>query len=274
MMTQHRLEVAGRTDPGCVRPNNEDNFAIDEDLGLFVVADGMGGHNSGEVASDLATRTIVEMGRKMLGGAQQLVPEGSDTLSPRARQLEFLVKHANSMIHEKGRAIGKDSGMGTTVVAVLSDGQSMTVAHVGDSRAYLFRGGRLQALTEDHSLVGDQVKRGLITAAEAVKSNLQNILTRALGAEKDVQVDVSDHPLLAGDVLLLASDGLMKMVDDDQVAKTIEREGAPRRIVDSLIEQSRANGGVDNVTVIAARVAAGGGGGGGMAGFVSKLFGR
>ena len=272
MMTQNRLDVAGETDPGCVRPNNEDNFVVDEDLGLFVVADGMGGHNSGEVASDLAARTIREMAQKMLGGEQQLVPEGGDPqASVRARQLEFFVKHANTMIYEKGRAMSKDNGMGTTVVAVLCDGQSATVAHVGDSRAYLYRNGQLQALTEDHSLVGDQVKRGLISAAEAVKSNLQNILTRALGADREVQVDVADHPLLPGDVLLLASDGLMKMVDDPQVAKTIAEQPTARGIVDSLIQQSRAAGGVDNVTVIAVRVETGSGG---VAGFVSKLFGR
>jgi protein phosphatase len=243
-------------------------------VGLLVVADGMGGHNSGEVASEIATKTIREMAQKMLGGAQQIVPEGGDpAVSVRARQLGFIVKHANAMIYEKGRAIGKDAGMGTTVVAALCDGKSATVAHVGDSRAYLFRNGRLQALTEDHSLVGDQVKRGLLTAAEAVKSNLQNILTRALGADKEVEVDVADHPLLPGDVLLLASDGLMKMVDDDQVARTIAELGSARAIVDSLIKQSRDAGGVDNVTVVAARVAPAGGGGG-VAGFVSKLFGR
>jgi protein phosphatase len=272
MMTRNALEVAGSTDAGCVRPNNEDSFVVDEDLGLLVVADGMGGHNSGEVASDLACTTIRDIARKMLGGSQQMVPEGGDpNASARARQLDFVVKHANSIIYEKGRAMPKDAGMGTTVVAVLCDGQSMTVAHVGDSRLYLYRGGQLQVLTEDHSLVGDQVRRGMITAAEAAKSSLQNILTRALGAEKEVQVDTADHPLLPGDVILLASDGLTKMVDDADVAKTIARETSSKAIVASLIEQSRKAGGVDNITVVIARVLASGGSG--VKGFMSRLFG-
>lgn len=272
MMTRNGLEVAGATDPGCVRANNEDKFLIEEDLGLLIVADGMGGHNSGEVASDLATQTILQFARKMLGGARQMVPEGADPrLSVRGRQLEHFIKSANTMIYEKGRAFPKDAGMGTTVVTALVDAQSMTVAHVGDSRAYLFRQGQLQALTSDHSLTGDQIRRGLISTEDAARSNLQNILTRALGAEKEVLVDVSDHPLFAGDTVLLASDGLMKMVDDDAVARTMEREPSSQRIVESLIAQARAAGGVDNVTVVVARVSPGKGGP--LQGLMSKLFG-
>lgn len=260
MSAKRALEVAGNTDPGCVRPNNEDKFLVDTQLGLYVVADGMGGHNSGEVASDLAAKTIRDFAQKMLGGDHDVVPEGGNPqLSVRCRQLEHFVKAANTMIFEKGRAFPRDAGMGTTVVAMLADEKSMTVAHVGDSRAYLFRKGQLTTLTEDHSLVGDQVRRGLISPSEAAKSNLQNILTRALGAEREVQVDVSEHPLLPGDVILLASDGLMKMVDDAVVAETIVAAGSPVRIVESLISQARAAGGVDNVTIIAARVPEGSG---------------
>ena len=273
MTTKTRIEVSGATDPGCVRANNEDNLIVDEELGLYVVADGMGGHNSGEVASALATQTIREFARKLLGGKQLVAPEASAPgMSLRGRQLQYCVKSANTLIYEKGRAFPKDAGMGTTVVAVLIDSQSMTVAHVGDSRAYLFRAGQLQPLTEDHSLVGDQVRRGLISTDEAAKSSLQNILTRALGAESDVQVDISDHPLLPNDVLLLASDGLTKMLEDSVVGATIEREDSPRAIVDSLIAQARAAGGVDNVTVIAARV--GPGGGSSLREVLSRLFGR
>lgn len=273
MRGKDSLEIAGATDPGCVRRNNEDNFAVEPDLGLLVVADGMGGHNSGEVASDIAAKTIVEYARKMLGGRTSMVPEGgSSGLSARGRQLEFFVKTANTMIYEKGRAFPKDAGMGTTVVAALVDGKSMTVAHVGDSRLYLWRRGELTQLTDDHSLVGEQVRRGQITADEAARSNLQNILTRALGAEGDVQVDVSEHPLLPGDVVLLATDGLSKMVSDAEVASTIETGAAPSAVVDQLIARARAAGGVDNVTVVVARVPAHGEGG--VKGIVSRLFGR
>jgi protein phosphatase len=255
MKVQSELEVAGATDAGCVRKNNEDNFAIEADLGLLVVADGMGGHNSGEVASDLATKTIIDFARKMIGGKKSILPEGGNpTLSPRGRQLEYFVKTANMMIYEKGRAFPKDAGMGTTVVAALMDAKTLTVAHVGDSRLYLYRNGSLAQLTEDHSLVGEQFKRGQITADQASRSNLQNILTRALGADGDVQVDVGDHPLLPGDIVLLASDGLSKMVTDAEMTAVIKEMAEPRPIVDALIARARAAGGVDNVTVVVARV--------------------
>lgn len=260
MKTRQALEIAGCTDPGCVRSNNEDNFIVDPELGLMIVADGMGGHNSGEVASDLAATVIRDFARTMLGGDQAIVPEGANPqLSVRGRQLEYCVKTANTMIYEKGRAFPKDAGMGTTVVAALADAKSMTVAHVGDSRLYLYRRGSLSQLTEDHSLVTDQVKRGMLTPEEASKSNLQNILTRALGAEPEVRVDVADHPLFPGDIILIATDGLSKMVGDPEVAAVIAEEMVPQKIVDRLIERARAAGGVDNVTVVVARVPAKGG---------------
>ncbi|MEQ1919309.1 MAG: Stp1/IreP family PP2C-type Ser/Thr phosphatase [Elusimicrobiota bacterium] len=274
MKTKDRVELAGTSDPGCVRKNNEDNFAVEPDLGLLVVADGMGGHNSGEVASDIACKTVVEYARKMIGGEKTLVPEGGTPgLTPRGRQLEFFVKTANAMIYEKGRAFPKDAGMGTTVVAAIVDAKSLTVAHVGDSRLYLWRRGELTQLTEDHSLVGEQVKRGQITADEAARSPQQNILTRALGADKDVQVDVADHPLLPGDLVLLATDGLSKMVIDADVAAVIAESQDPQKIVEVLIAKSRAAGGVDNIAIVVAKVPAAGGGGG-VKQLVSRLFGR
>lgn len=273
MRTKDAVEIAGATDPGLVRKNNEDNFAVDPDLGLLVVADGMGGHNSGEVASDLAAKTIVDWARKMIGGAKTMVPEGGTRgLSVRASQLEHFVKTANTLIYEKGRAFPKDAGMGTTVVAALVDAKGLTVAHVGDSRAYLWRAGVLTQLTEDHSLVGEQVKRGQLTADQAARSNLQNILTRALGAEADVSVDTADHPLLPGDIVLLATDGVNKMVTDAEVAAVVGAEQEPSRIVDALIAKARAGGGVDNITVVAARVP--GTGNGGVGGLVRRLLGR
>ena len=271
MRTKDAVDVAGATDPGCVRKNNEDNFIVEPELGLLIVADGMGGHNSGEVASDLAVKTITDFARKMIGGAKQMVPDGTAALTPRERQMEYFVKTANTMIYEKGRAFPKDAGMGTTVVAAMVDGKSLTVAHVGDSRLYLWRRGELTQLTEDHSLVGEQVKRGQITSDEAARSNLQNILTRALGAEGDVQVDVGEHPLLPGDVVLLATDGLSKMVPDADVAAVIAGGASPQAVVDDLIARSRAAGGVDNVTVVVARVPSRDAG---VKGIVSRLFGR
>ncbi|MBI5239268.1 MAG: Stp1/IreP family PP2C-type Ser/Thr phosphatase [Elusimicrobia bacterium] len=248
-------EFAGKTDPGCVRSNNEDNLGLDPDLGLFIVADGMGGHNSGEVASDLAVSTIREYARRMLGGDKVLVPEGGDRSIPvRCRQLEHFIRSANTVIYEKGRAFPKEAGMGTTVVAVLADDRSLSVAHVGDSRLYLFRRGALTQLTQDHSLVGDQVRRGLITPEAAAHSTLQNILTRAVGAEPEVKVDLAEHPVMAGDVLLLATDGLDKMVSDEKIAGVLAAGPSPAEAVDTLVEMSRKAGGLDNITVVCGRL--------------------
>jgi protein phosphatase len=239
----------------------------------MIVADGMGGHKSGEVAAEIAVKTIREYAGKMLGGDKAIVPDGgTEGLTPRGKQLEFMVKTANTLIYEKGRVFPKDAGMGTTVVAALIDGKTLTVAHVGDSRLYLWRRGDLAQLTQDHSLVGEQVRRGQISADEAMRSNLQNILTRALGAEAEVQVDVAEHALMPGDVVLLATDGLSKMVTDAEVAKFIAAEAEPKKLVDTLIEKARAGGGVDNVTVVAARIPENGEAG--FRGFVSRLFGR
>ena len=273
MTTKLGLEIAGKTDVGCVRKNNEDSIAVDEDLGLMVVADGMGGHNSGEVASSITTSTILEYAQKMRGGDKVVVPEGGDpALTPRGRQIDYFVRTANTLIFEKGRAFPKDAGMGTTVVAVIATAESLTVGHVGDSRLYLFRGGELLQLTEDHSLVTDQLKNGLISTDDAAKSNLQNILTRALGAEEKVKVDVAEHPLFPKDQILLCSDGLDKMVTNEEIAKVLADKGTALEKVDKLIEMSRAEGGVDNVTVIVAKVHRKPAGI--LSGLMSSLFGR
>lgn len=244
------LDFAGKTDPGKVRERNEDSLAVAPELGLAVVADGMGGHNSGEVASSLAVDTILTFARDFLGGGRNAVPEGSDpALSPRGRQLAHFIQNANTVIYEKSRAFKKDQGMGTTVVAALADERGITVAHVGDSRLYVLRSGRLERLTEDHSLVQDQVRHGLITPEQAETSHLQNILTRALGTEAQVKVDVSDHPVLAGDVFMLCSDGLTKMVLEADMEKVLSAAATPVEAVDELIRRANDAGGVDNVTV-------------------------
>jgi len=270
-MKETLLEIAGKTDPGKVRERNEDSIALDPDLGLYVVADGMGGHNSGEVASGLATDTILKFGREMLGGDKEIIPPGSDdTLSLRARQIVHFIKVANTVIYEKSKAFAKNHGMGTTVVAVLGDSKSLTVGHVGDSRLYRLRADKLEQVTEDHSLVMDQVKSGLLTKEQAEKSNLQNILTRALGTEPEVLVDVQDIAVEPGDVYCICSDGLTKMVSDEELASVLAENKSPIETVDKLIEMSNAGGGVDNVTVAVARTPSSDGKG---KGFFSRLIG-
>ncbi|MFH1723956.1 MAG: Stp1/IreP family PP2C-type Ser/Thr phosphatase [Elusimicrobiota bacterium] len=272
-MKNPNIEFVGKTDPGRVRERNEDSIGLDEDLGLLVVADGMGGHNSGEVASSLAIETILQFARKMLGGAKPVVPsDGDPKQSVRSRQLAYFIRNANTVIFEKARAFPKDHGMGTTVVAVLADDKSITVAHVGDSRLYVYRNGAIERLTEDHSLVMDQVKHGLITEEQAEKSHLQNILTRALGTEENVQVDVQDHPAFPGDVFLLCSDGLTKELSEPEIAEVLGGPLPLSESVDKLIEMALTAGGRDNVTVGMVRVK--GGPNKGVGGFLFRLLGK
>jgi len=255
MAAAYALEVTGRTHVGCVRRNNEDSFVIDEGLGLMVVADGMGGHNSGEVASDLAVKTIMDSARKSLAASR--TPAGAGPgLSDRGLLLRSLVEAANTRVYEMGHASPKHQGMGTTVVAVWADSRSMTVAHVGDSRAYLLHAGSLDRLTEDHSVIGEQLRQGLIAPQDAERSPLASVLTRALGSEAVVEADVADHIWSPGDMILMASDGLTAMVSDEEVARAILRNDSLDSMVDRLIKMALVAGGKDNVTVIAARVRA------------------
>ncbi|MBI5244669.1 MAG: Stp1/IreP family PP2C-type Ser/Thr phosphatase [Elusimicrobia bacterium] len=253
MTDLHGMEIAGNTHVGCVRRNNEDSFLIDEDLGLLVVADGMGGHRAGEVASGLAVKSIIGLAHENLGASRK--PTGTaQGLSARGLLLRSLVASANARVYEMGHTSPKNQGMGTTIVAVWADTRSMTVAHVGDSRAYLLHEGTLNRLTEDHSVIGEQLRKGLIKPQDAEKSPFASVLTRALGTEADVEIDVSNHVLSPGDMILMATDGLTRMVSDEDVAKVIRDADPPDVFVERLIRMALAAGGTDNVTVVAARV--------------------
>ncbi len=239
------FEAAGLTDVGRVRANNEDSFFCDGEKGIFIVADGMGGHNSGEVASSFAVSLVKDF----------LVQKSSDFgCRISSADLEAGVKAANSLVYAKGRALPKDSGMGTTLVCACGDGETLTVAHVGDSRAYILRKGVLSCLTEDHSVVQEQIRRGLIRQEEAAVSELQNLLTRAVGSNPEVDVDISTHPLFFGDLLLLASDGLTKMVPDFRIQEILSRKEDISTLASKLVSEALKAGGLDNVTVVVARV--------------------
>ena len=189
-----RIVSGGVTDLGRVRTNNEDCFRIVESLNLFVLADGMGGEAHGEVASALAVETIVkhcmdaqaDFGATMLGNAEP-------TWSEKTKRLTSAVHLANKSIYDSAEAHPEQHGMGATVTAAWIDGSKLSIAHVGDSRAYLLRSGNLQQLTSDHSLVAEQVRRGILTAAEAEESEMQSVLLRALGALPDIEVDTDEH---------------------------------------------------------------------------------
>jgi len=245
-----RLRVGAATSVGRVRPVNEDAFSADADRGLFVVCDGMGGAAAGEVASGLAVQII---GARVIGDP---VRDGIQCgFQPRTAHLRRAVEEANRAILERAATNVEHGGMGTTVVSAwLADGL-VCVAHVGDSRAYISTGHRFESVTRDHSLVEAQVQAGLISREESLKSEHQNILLRALGREPDVQVELTEIPIAAGDRLLLCTDGLTRMVNDDGLAEALARfSGDPQAACDYLIAAANNGGGPDNITVVVIEV--------------------
>lgn len=229
-----RVEAGAATDIGKVRERNEDSFLADPPL--FAVADGIGGHRGGEVASQLALEIL-----------EQMSTNGKETLAERVRQ-------ANRAVFERSQADRQVTGMGTTLTAVLVQDAGVHLAHVGDSRAYLLRAGSLRQLTEDHTLVARMVETGEITTDEAEIHPHRNVLTRALGTEPDVRVDEQEVPLIEGDRLLLCSDGLTGMVTEAQIQAILEASVSPQEASDRLIKAANRAGGVDNITVVVLEV--------------------
>ncbi len=248
------VQVAGKSDLGCVRQNNEDNFGFDTRYGIYVVCDGMGGQAAGEVASKLAVDTVLTYFRDAAKNATfpQVGPP-SEAVSPRANALGSAIHLANHAIYE---AAGQDhghSGMGSTLVGVLVEGNFYSVGHAGDSRIYRIRQGAIEQLTKDHSLVMEQVRRGLLTMEEAQRSEMQNIIIRALGPEDKVQPDLDDQIAQPGDVLLLCSDGLNRHVPDDSILDIVQGTISLQLMADRLIDAAREGGGSDNITVLLLR---------------------
>lgn len=244
-----------RSDVGLVRTNNEDHFAIDETLNLFILCDGMGGQAAGEVASRMGAELILEHCRQPQGSARDGF-EGvyREEFSAQTNRLVSGIRLSNQAIFEAASATAAVSGMGSTVVAVQISGNVMSVAHVGDSRVYLLRNGELRQLTEDHSLVREQVRQGLITSQQAEKSELANVILRALGAEPTVEVDLDEVWVGATDQVLLCSDGLTRMAPDAEIAKVLATAPTPQQAADRLVELANEEGGEDNTTVIVARL--------------------
>ena len=249
------VEVAGRTDVGCVRTNNEDNLGYDAAQGIFVVCDGMGGQAAGEVASELAVETVLEYFRtySAASGYPQ-VGEKFDDISAEANALASAVQAAGLRVLQQALEHPGRQGMGTTMVAILVSAGKASIAHVGDSRAYLLRDGQIKLLTSDHSLVMEQVRRGLMTPEEAERSSMQNIITRALGAEDSAEPDVQDIPVSAGDTFLLATDGLTKLVKEPQLCEIATSAPSQAQTCDALIAAARAAGGDDNITCLLVRI--------------------
>ncbi len=243
------LLITGLTDPGRMREQNEDNIAMAPEAGLVVVADGMGGHRAGEVASRLAVEAIQRHIVNTLAGAGASGDDGIEVALVRDA-----IQQANQAIFERARANQEYAGMGSTVVVVLFYGDRLCVGHVGDSRLYRFRDTILEQITEDHSVVQELVSRGLVTAEEARKTVGKNLVTRALGIDPDVEADVSEHDVYDDDIYLLCSDGVNDVLADGDIELMLTEHGrnletTARHMVDTANER----GGPDNISVILVR---------------------
>src|SRR2546423_7268580 len=240
------LAVAARTDVGRIRKGNEDSLhaSANAHRGLFIVADGMGGHAAGEVASEMA----VEMVSHDLADLNDL--EAPDAHGKVARAL----RDANRAVYERTRTERDKLGMGSTVSALLLSETRYVVGHVGDSRIYLVRDGQMRQLTKDHSLVQEQVDAGLLTPEQARRHPQSNVITRCIGMAGEIEPDVFEAEARAGDSVLISVDGMTGLVDDRRIQQLLLSRAKPERIVDALIQEANVNGGNDNITAVVVRV--------------------
>ena len=245
------LEIATATHPGMVRSHNEDSIAADGEAGLAVLADGMGGYNAGEVASGIAVEYIRTEMKKQLAGTKP--EELSEAFA------EQMITHhsasANAAIFRSSTTQPQYSGMGTTLVVALWHDNRISVGHVGDSRLYRLRGGKLAQVTRDHSLLQEQIDSGMITKEQARHSQNKNLVTRAVGIDPEVETEVHTYPVEVGDIYLMCSDGLNDMVTDEDIELTLSSLAANLQLAaQQLVQQACDNGGRDNVSVILVRV--------------------
>lgn len=255
MSLRGKIKFAEITDTGRVREHNEDAIGSDPDIGLMVLADGMGGYNAGEVASGIAVQTVTELAAE---GATRENRNDIDPMTGLMRQsivLRDAVSRANKIIFQTAQSQTHCEGMGTTLVAALFYDNRVSIAHVGDSRAYRLRGDKFEQLTLDHSLLQELVDRGFYSEEEAQRSTNRNYVTRALGVEPTVEVEVQEVDARKGDVFLLCSDGLPDMVEDEDIHLTISTFNASLETVgQQLVQLTNDHGGRDNVSVMLAQV--------------------
>ncbi|HEU4642160.1 MAG TPA: Stp1/IreP family PP2C-type Ser/Thr phosphatase [Gemmatimonadaceae bacterium] len=239
------LEVGQGTNTGMIRSGNEDSYFSDPEHGLFVVADGMGGHAAGEVASDMAVRILADELR-VVG---EITDEGAA-----GERVQRSLKHANLAIYQRTLTEIDKQGMGTTASVLILRGGRYLIGQVGDSRIYLLRDGQLRQLTKDHSYVQEQVDAGVLTPEQARYHPYSNVITRCVGAGQDVEPDLYQGEVHRGDTFLVASDGLTGMVDDRRLQQLLMARASAQRIVEALISEANGRGGLDNITAIVVRV--------------------
>ncbi len=255
MILRDALEIAVASDTGRVRQHNEDSIAQDIDIGLAVLADGMGGYRAGEVASAIATTTIFRETRSAL----ETLVRGQTDQATGYRYESLVMRDAiamgNDIIFEAAREDPEFEGMGTTAVATLFYDNRVTIAHVGDSRGYRWRGGKLEQLTLDHTVVQEYVDSGLYTPEQARVSTDKNLVTRALGIAADVEVDLGEYKVLSQDIYLLCSDGLTDLVDDPAIAAALTKHDENlEKTAGKLVEHANSKGGLDNISIILVRI--------------------
>ena len=238
-----------KTDPGRARDNNEDSVAFDEQTLTAVLADGMGGYNAGEIASGMATAFIKSELSRWLAEAG----DGAKAREVR-RAMEICVDNANRSIFNSANSNAHYAGMGTTLVVGVFRDDKLVLGHIGDSRCYRLRGGSLDQITKDHSLLQEQIDAGLITVEQAATSSIKNLVTRALGVDESVMLEVNEHEVLGGDLYLMCSDGLSDMIDDDAICKITSHELPLEQKAKQLIDAANERGGRDNISVLMVEV--------------------
>lgn len=254
MSLKDKITIAGLTDQGVVRDHNEDTIGNNPDLGLAVLADGMGGHKGGEVASALAVDTILNSLAKSLKDIDIGATDETTGYTLASGAIEQAIKEANSVIFQASRKNEQYEGMGTTVVVLLFYDNRFTVGHVGDSRLYRLRDKQLELLTRDHTLLQELVDRGFYTKEEARESMKKNLVTRAVGVSATVEVDITEDAAITNDIYLLCSDGLNDMIDDSLIEDTIINYNTDiKKVAEELIKQAKQHGGKDNVSALLAQ---------------------
>lgn len=255
MSLRGKIEFAEMTDTGRVREHNEDAIGSNADIGLMVLADGMGGYNAGEVASGIAVQIVTDLASEAANREELTDIDPHSGLMRQSIILRDAVYRSNKIIFQTAQSQTHCEGMGTTIVACMFYDDKVSVAHVGDSRAYRMRGGQLEQITLDHSLLQELVDRGFYSQEEAQRSTNRNYVTRALGVEPTVEVEVHEYDVLPDDIYLLCSDGLPDMVEDDDIHLTISTFNASLDVVgQQLIDLANDHGGRDNVSVMLAQV--------------------
>ena len=248
------IEGFGLSDVGMRREKNEDSYLINAGIGLFIVADGMGGHVGGEFASQLAVKTVEEIVDEIHRNDETSILEDND-IKPDdyISQLKYAIQMASNNIYDEAKKESSLKGMGTTSVVLLVRNDRVFIANVGDSRGYLIRDGQITQLTEDHSLVGEQLRAGVISEYAAKGHKLRNIITRSVGFQEEVEIDVVVKIPREGDIYMLCSDGLTNMVDDNELLEIIN-ENTLEESCHVLVDMANARGGDDNITLILNRI--------------------